>query len=102
MIRHPPRSTLFPSPPLSRSLWADHRSDDSRIEGKPVAREKRWSDKKRSNPFPAERTRSVRIAEHLGCCSHVADQRKSERRRPEDRKSTRLELQSQSNLVCRL
>src|SRR5258707_12078441 len=27
MIRPPPRSTLFPSPPLSRSLWGDRLLD---------------------------------------------------------------------------
>src|SRR3712207_6864218 len=29
MIRHPPKSTLFPYPPLFRSLRSDHRTDGS-------------------------------------------------------------------------
>src|SRR2546430_4516305 len=71
MIRPPPRSTLFPTPPLSRSPAAS-----------------RW----RCSPLTTScsATRSTRSASMSGA---------SREERSEEHTS---ELQSQSNLVCRL
>src|SRR2546430_4757483 len=67
MIRRPPRSTLFPYTPLSRSHRADHdyRRDDDR-------------DRCVHRRADDDRRRAARSEEHTS------------------------ELQSQSNLVCRL
>src|SRR2546427_3614071 len=80
MIRRPPRSTLFPYTTLFRSL----RFAELKIfeEGK-VAVEKRWAEEFR------QYNRSV----------GARDGRDGEAKRSEEHTS---ELQSQSNLVCRL
>src|SRR5688572_31068562 len=83
MIPRPPRSTLFPYTTLFRSCGL--RADDHRVRRHGVSGQ------------PAEDL--LRLAFHLLFLARdegddVADD--------VDRKSTRSELQSQSNLVCRL
>src|SRR2546427_6852785 len=77
MIRRPPRSTLFPYTTLFRSppsTWPPNRRPSSTSRGSPIPRRSR-------KPSVVSVTRR--------CC----------RRRSEEHTS---ELQSQSNLVCRL
>src|SRR2546430_6413149 len=72
MIRRPPRSTLFPYTTLFRSTWAAH-------------------------PGRPDRTR------RLGFPSRPGGQRRRARADPDLRSEEHTsELQSQSNLVCRL
>src|SRR2546430_4835924 len=75
MIRRPPRSTLFPYTTLFRSLLADAR--------------------------PAEQTQGSRLllSQSRAAGSFSGNKRRHDRRRSEEHTS---ELQSQSNLVCRL
>src|SRR2546427_1718172 len=85
MIRRPPRSTLFPYPTLFRSLGGEHAPRDEQQElglEHDRHRPQRAADR--------ERTR-VDHARPSSCCSS--------RGRSEEHTS---ELQSQSNLVCRL
>src|SRR2546430_12804429 len=83
MIRHPPRSTLFPSPPLFRSPWL------ARI----VVNSPCWltatSNGTASSP--------IHHQPHIGASSSPST--RSVLWRSEEHTS---ELQSQSNLVCRL
>src|SRR2546430_13591870 len=88
MIRRPPRSTLFPYPPLFRSIFANGRARRS-------ARATRFAGPApafgvaRDGSFDPRRNRQPNEQDH--------DER--EQRRSEEHTS---ELQSQSNLVCRL
>src|SRR2546430_10393735 len=76
MIRRPPRSTLFPYTTLFRS---EHRGE---------------RDCELQRPHPKQ---------SLGAAQRRADQLQRERGEPADRSEEhRSELQSQSNLVCRL
>src|SRR2546430_9596562 len=78
MIRRPPRSTLFPYTTLFRSPAARHRRRDN-------------------PPFRRTRTRSLPcVLRTIAPCSQNTRERS---RRSEEHTS---ELQSQSNLVCRL
>src|SRR2546430_10817876 len=79
MIRRPPRSTLFPYTTLFRSESHDERPDESR---KGLLREALLLDRRTEDEKPERRDRHLRRA-----------------RRSEEHTS---ELQSQSNLVCRL
>src|SRR3712207_7813507 len=79
MIRRPPRSTLFPYTTLFRS----------------------------PDPAAGGGGRGHRLARGLGGAAHRGgasrgDRRRRDRRVREDRKSTRLKLQSRQYLVCRL
>src|SRR2546430_6300609 len=76
MIRRPPRSTLFPYTTLFRS----------ELEERPEA-----AGHERLGDAPVAECRRVVAVENAG-----------QRLEIEDRKSTRLNSQSQSNLVCRL
>src|SRR2546430_8961714 len=86
MIRRPPRSTLFPYTTLFRSR-------DQPKDVRDHAGEQRAHDESGIAPEPID-TDSRRSPRRMG---HVADGR--EQRRSEEHTS---ELQSQSNLVCRL
>src|SRR2546430_11182825 len=90
MIRRPPRSTLFPYTTLFRSRRRVHRDERELSEqGEPQWREIR------ERPQRQRRQRWLRIRSdaEYGVRQAVAD------RRSEEHTS---ELQSQSNLVCRL
>src|SRR2546430_3771662 len=78
MIRRPPRSTLFPYPTLSRSHFADHRHA---VLGLRVV------------------DRVAAQQERPGLARHVCAAPQHFAERSEEHTS---ELQSQSNLVCRL
>src|SRR5688572_31612885 len=84
MIRRPPRSTLFPYTTLFRSVSFTHRFDLSR---------------KNSIPSCLFRERNAGFADLLGYPMPLTSRRTVHRRRSEEHTS---ELQSQSNLVCRL
>src|SRR2546430_3473582 len=85
MIRRPPRSTLFPYTTLFRSEWSRHRSRP-RAAPMPSLPEARWGYHLcRRSRFP--RTARRTAAHDRNCL------------RSEEHTS---ELQSQSNLVCRL
>src|SRR2546427_4453211 len=84
MIRRPPRSTLFPYTTLFRSCVA-RRGEDLRRSG----------DGRRARQLGGSSERQGRPAAHAG--------RPHRRDRPADRSEEHTsELQSQSNLVCRL
>src|SRR5688572_32670823 len=83
MIRRPPRSTLFPYSTLFRSLVVD--------QARGVARELLRARLGRGAPLRGPRRRRVAEHVHLVVGAHQA--------RSEEHTS---ELQSQSNLVCRL
>src|SRR5688572_31612635 len=90
MRRRPPRSTLFPYKTLFRSLW----------EREMIARHAHLHDV----TGPQRLVHRLRAAARLRRQGHaelvaIALTGAVAQR---DRKSTRLELQSQSNLVCRL
>src|SRR5256886_9993732 len=79
MIRRPPRSTLFPYTTLFRSVLHRRRAAGLQL-GDAL-------DLDQAHAAGADRLAQLRlVAEHRNL----------------DRKSTRLNLQSQSNLVCRL
>src|SRR2546430_12655934 len=84
MIRRPPRSTLFPYTTLFRS--ALQRSDACRRDG--------------ADEYlcPGKLVQCSRVEQATGICAHEAIDRPM-RARSEEHTS---ELQSQSNLVCRL
>src|SRR2546427_8866262 len=87
MIRRPPRSTLFPYTTLFRSQY------ERAVEAAPAPDIARLvSDLDRKSPaWPAAALKLARIQLHTGDRSHAE--------RSEEHTS---ELQSQSNLVCRL
>src|SRR2546430_6269857 len=89
MIRRPPRSTLFPYTPLFRSQWRT--SSDSQ-----------GSSPKLLPPYwPRGRALGRRRCVHRG--SLAADAQRSGLSLGEERSEEHTsELQSQSNLVCRL
>src|SRR2546430_10853278 len=76
MIRRPPRSTLFPYTTLFRSTSKNVRVPDSLHE------------------IPSEKSR-----QRVECVDHRRRRQRREKARSEEHTS---ELQSQSNLVCRL
>src|SRR2546430_13499016 len=84
MIRRPPRSTLFPYTTLFRSRLAATRAAE---EADDLSRAERQID-----VFEHHQRIPVRLAEGLAHAPHVEE-------RSEEHTS---ELQSQSNLVCRL
>src|SRR5438270_6721459 len=86
MIRRPPRSTLFPYTTLFRSV-------DDLVEVERVVPREQVVDK-----------RPVDDAEERVVHPEPADRRQGHRRRPREQRSEEhtSELQSQSNLVCRL
>src|SRR3712207_7107316 len=89
MMRHPPRSTLFPYTTLFRSAGIFFQDESSaalveKMEGSPVARSGEPPHDDPANKPAPEQTPQV-AEESL-----------------EDRKSTRLKLQSRQYLVCRL
>src|SRR2546430_5198616 len=95
MIRRPPRSTLFPYTTLFRSSGNDSHGWASNFNFCSVV-----------TPVVAERDRHVRLrdaieryARDVLPVAHLADVNMVERFRSEEHTS---ELQSQSNLVCRL
>src|SRR2546430_11411452 len=98
MIRHPPRSTLFPYPPLFRSNPAKPDGSRSTLEGdytnNTAAANVRF---RRSMPL------NIRIVSYgaspAGLAAPTADDKNLLMSRSEEHTS---ELQSQSNLVCRL
>src|SRR2546430_11907670 len=98
MIRRPPRSTLFPYTTLSRSLGRRVAGDErlARPGGRARADEDRASPLEREGErlvHPEERAPHVRLPEDGERLPGL------EARRSEEHTS---ELQSQSNLVCRL
>src|SRR2546430_8493594 len=84
MIRRPPRSTLFPYTTLFRSVWATFLRDA----GAP-----------RTDAINVGQPRFFRAVDSLLAAVPLADWRDYLRWRSEEHTS---ELQSQSNLVCRL
>src|SRR5688572_31061233 len=87
MIRRPPRSTLFPYTTLFRSSRLNVRANRGLANARPSTISIRWPDS-----VPVER-RNLRRAGTLKNRSRTST------RRSEEHTS---ELQSQSNLVCRL
>src|SRR2546427_2768663 len=85
MIRRPPRSTLFPYTTLFRSLRELLR-DHARGEVRAAARGKRDDDPDRARGIGLRR----------------AGKREAEREKKQRSEEHTSELQSQSNLVCRL
>src|SRR2546430_5743085 len=94
MIRRPPRSTLFPSPPLSRSLAPARPDADPPRRGALLDR-RAGVDREALRRGPRELQEDRRAPPELAL--RVA--RALSDRRSEEHTS---ELQSQSNLVCRL
>src|SRR2546427_13231359 len=102
MIRRPPRSTLFPYTTLFRSVFTKKVED-------PVARGERVGLIKFGSRVDVVMDASVQIAVKVGdhvkggssvlAYAHVAQELASARAGSEEHTS---ELQSQSNLVCRL
>src|SRR3989475_8396467 len=102
MIRRPPRSTLFPYTTLFRSAdglvdWerVDHRAQRPQTIGEHVAR------------FPGPGQQDVLPAQLAAFGERLDDRLRDVRARHEGRRDARSEehtseLQSQSNLVCRL
>src|SRR2546430_4369643 len=90
MIRPPPRPPLFPYPPLFRS----HCRPPSVREGGPPRRASAIDAIGRSAPIPPRRT-----SEHGICADPRFPRSRARKSRSEEHTS---ELQSQSNLVCRL
>src|SRR5256885_3016115 len=89
MNRHPPRSTLFPSTPLSRSCRLDGLLDDDRRQRRRRANARRDGARRlRARVQPREPARRSR--------------RQNNRRRPLRSEEHTSELQSPCNLVCRL
>src|SRR5256885_12666349 len=84
MIRRPPRSTLFPYPPLFRSQLAAADHD------LPAARQRRGGEHERGRAV-VDHVHGGRVGHRLGQCG--------QRVRSEEHTS---ELQSPCNLVCRL
>src|SRR2546430_11720595 len=101
MIRRPPRSTLFPYPTLFRSVaghavaLAGRVTDDQRADTDQLAVA---ADQGRAAPVGDRRRREQRVLDHV---FPVADELalRDNIGRSEEHTS---ELQSQSNLVCRL
>src|SRR2546430_12617990 len=95
MIRRPPRSTLFPNTPLFRSAPAASGAPPSRqARPQPVPRDRR--------DIPVLDVREGVEPPHLGvrdAARELIEGRGHSRVRSEEHTS---ELQSQSNLVCRL
>src|SRR2546430_5678282 len=94
MIRRPPRSTLFPYPPLFRSHDPNQAADlvaDLETVQLPLEVSARWQG---DDPDPPAlgRALTMRLGEPRAALLHQAQ-------RSEEHTS---ELQSQSNLVCRL
>src|SRR2546428_9251545 len=83
MIRRPPRSTLFPYTTLFRSIWDAH-----------IAPHDTQGQAQRQELFLDTGARNAADVDALGISP--GDPEKA------DRKSTRLKLQSRSDLVCRL
>src|SRR2546427_3302846 len=92
MIRRPPRSPLFPSPPLSRPEPEDL--------GRDLAGERRQSRSREHDLVPAPAGARRELARRRGReLPQQAPAGAGTRSRSEEHTS---ELQSQSNLVCRL
>src|SRR2546430_6782910 len=89
MIRRPPRSPLFPSTPLSRS-WGEPRGPR-----RPPFRAERRQVEQRPRPERRDRRRRVDRPR----CEEAGERLGERTERSEEHTS---ELQSQSNLVCRL
>src|SRR2546427_8863049 len=95
MIRHPPRSTLFPYTPLSRSLERRVVAESPCPKGKQrrqaqLGPKRNWLDLVADRRFEARRARG-----------EVLRHARQFRFGPRSEEHT-SELQSQSNLVCRL
>src|SRR5256885_3485121 len=92
MIRRPPRSTLFPSTTLFRSVLGREPTDEELSEelGYPVKRIKQW------------RTAAVRPTSLEAPLGDEEDTRVSEVVKDERSEEHTSELQSPCNLVCRL
>src|SRR2546430_4049312 len=93
MIRRPPRSTLFPYTTLFRS-------SNPRIKAALALRDRR--DRERSGRTLVDGARESRRALESGARPVTALGASELLAGPEERKSTTSELQSQSNLACRL
>src|SRR2546430_9096254 len=92
MIRRPPRSTLFPYTTLFRSRpIQDHRKQHLVLQGLADAYPRSCSIRRLIEPFQRRGIHRVRL---MGI-----DQNRCDTQRSEEHTS---ELQSQSNLVCRL
>src|SRR2546430_12727146 len=95
MIRRPPRSTLFPYTTLSRSFGRCARRRATVVSGEPL-REREESPA--AGPEPAAEVEIFAVEEvRLVETSDIV-----ERRPPHRSEEHTSELQSQSNLVCRL
>src|SRR2546430_13644340 len=98
MIRRPPRSTLFPYTTLSRSHA--RRRDDDAVGGRaggippPAVRIELSGKARRAGAEVLSRRIAEAVIEHLG--------RRPRRAREQRSEEHTSELQSQSNLVCRL
>src|SRR5256886_7288383 len=88
MIRRPPRSTLFPYTTLFRSEWAEHAVDDNRLAKAEIDEDHAVAVKVAEAADRREKDTIAQITAAGG-----------DRSRSEEHTS---ELQSQSNLVCRL
>src|SRR3712207_7875879 len=91
MIRRPPRSTLFPYTTLFRS----HPGQHAALEGADHGRVHHVRRVRIRRPVEHEQLRLRFAQEAVVDAAHL-------RRALEDRKSTRLKLQSRQYLVCRL
>src|SRR2546430_10009956 len=94
MIRRPPRSTLFPYTTLFRSFHQDHVSPDPVQPPDPLAR----ADHAEAEPLQQPQA-DVVLREHAGLQRPDPGPFRAVDHRSEEHTS---ELQSQSNLVCRL
>src|SRR2546430_5428589 len=98
MIRRPPRSTLFPYTTLSRPRIANHVLDEVLDDdAKHPAAQRQLEVGDRLDPDLDRRARRA-IRQPL----HDLVEDRPYRRRPERSEEHTSELQSQSNLVCRL
>src|SRR2546430_10289059 len=99
MIRRPPRSTLFPyttlfRSPTAQSRWVVHAGDiDNRVPDARADAQAKAVDRR------GDRHAFADLVERQRPPQHRLDSRDGERSRSEEHTS---ELQSQSNLVCRL
>src|SRR3989475_7276971 len=87
MIRRPPRSTLFPYTTLFRSRGAEQRGVAARI---------------KHEHAPHRLLEGKRLRVHRPARSRLQQPRQAARHRSERSEEHTSELQSQSNLVCRL